>query len=906
MKGRKVSFVLACILMITSINICAQQNNQALYLYRNDGDFNAFFLNEVDSIVYSQYDLDSVMYDYDVVQEIHTTDSVYRILLQNIDSVGFVQPPVVFNEHVINIDDGLYDYLTDVKEMNLTFSKFIPQSMIPAVGDVLISEKYDDLYFNEGFAGKVSVVSNKDGYINISCDSIDDITDIYEKLIYVGELGENVNNVKSKVRDTWNLPVIPLEFSLDYKLPKIAGIDGKLYGALNADLKGKVIYDINKERQFLKLELYHDWYISAGMELELKKSYETDINKKNLSPSIPLPYCPFLKLQFKGAPFLKIEGNAEAYMKYVGEKHSYRYDLSYDSGMFKANNVRLRNNGNGDNSPHFESGFSINGSIYAGFDLQLYLGTVEYLKNKIYSAADFYVGPKLSGDISCDIASNELFEVYSAFKDSNVKFDILSMEMVVSGNADILGEKVFSKTFYHQEFDSPFTRKWYLFPEFEKPVVVKRNGNILVTCEPKRNLLFPVQLGFALYENDCQVDSSFVDLPYRLKSKWNNSAFTEVFKDFTYNSDYKCYPMIRLFDMDILAEPSEDVRFEIKFDNLKTDDIDYSGATLLAEIKGDFEALDMNSTRFGFDLWYEGCREEEIRHIYTQQSHGLICSKVDDLLAGLNYYYRPFVELSDTIIVGNKKSFKTKMPVEITKFEKSIGIYYPDNFTYNEDVYSFRYNGTVYMKAYNTNNVEDWGYVVVEPDGSWRHKGLAKYGRTNIADPSISTFSNNTSTYIEFIPYVKYANLNNVVYGEKVVFPVEYTEDVAVKFTRCEFVGTENNLSYNGKNYDFCSTFKFYFNAEGAYWLNVSTASEGSGWESWSMIPDTSMHPADGENIMTVNYYYNKSDVKGKYAVRLYVSDNKHGLNFKSDEYVILNYDGGCFNGCTFYKSNNE
>ena len=46
---------------------------------------------------YSKFDLDSVEHDVYVVQEIETADSIYRIPLAAIDSVGFVQPEVKFN-----------------------------------------------------------------------------------------------------------------------------------------------------------------------------------------------------------------------------------------------------------------------------------------------------------------------------------------------------------------------------------------------------------------------------------------------------------------------------------------------------------------------------------------------------------------------------------------------------------------------------------------------------------------------------------------------------------------------------------------------------------------------------------------------------------------------------------------
>lgn len=73
---------------------------EAFYIYRNDGEFNAFFRDEVDSIAYSDYDIDSIRHTNFVVQDVFTEDSIYRIPLAAIDSVGFVTRtlPISFYE----------------------------------------------------------------------------------------------------------------------------------------------------------------------------------------------------------------------------------------------------------------------------------------------------------------------------------------------------------------------------------------------------------------------------------------------------------------------------------------------------------------------------------------------------------------------------------------------------------------------------------------------------------------------------------------------------------------------------------------------------------------------------------------------------------------------------------------
>ena len=67
----------------------AQPIGDVFYIYRNDGQFNAFFRDEVQSIEYSYEDADGNRYDEIVTQIVNTADSVYRIPLAAIDSVAF-------------------------------------------------------------------------------------------------------------------------------------------------------------------------------------------------------------------------------------------------------------------------------------------------------------------------------------------------------------------------------------------------------------------------------------------------------------------------------------------------------------------------------------------------------------------------------------------------------------------------------------------------------------------------------------------------------------------------------------------------------------------------------------------------------------------------------------------------
>ena len=120
---------------------------QPFYVYRNDGVINAFFTNEVDSIVYSQLDLDSMFHHEYLVQEIYTRDSIYRIPLELIDSIGYITPETVYQPGVIVLEGEIRKYITSSDSLTILFSKEIPHELLPRIGDKLVTTEISDVFF---------------------------------------------------------------------------------------------------------------------------------------------------------------------------------------------------------------------------------------------------------------------------------------------------------------------------------------------------------------------------------------------------------------------------------------------------------------------------------------------------------------------------------------------------------------------------------------------------------------------------------------------------------------------------------------------------------------------------------------------------------------------------------------
>ena len=106
---------------LNSLQAQVIEEGEAFYIYRNDGDFDGFFYDQIQEMRYSKLDVDSVEQAEYVTYEVVTADSIYRIPLAAIDSIGFVQPDAILNENFIDLDvkqtrGSLYDgnpYLKD-------------------------------------------------------------------------------------------------------------------------------------------------------------------------------------------------------------------------------------------------------------------------------------------------------------------------------------------------------------------------------------------------------------------------------------------------------------------------------------------------------------------------------------------------------------------------------------------------------------------------------------------------------------------------------------------------------------------------------------------------------------------------------------------------------------------------
>ena len=159
----------------------SQEADNNMYVYLADGGFDAFLLSDVDSVTYSKTGTDGYEYDYYVVQEVWTVDSVYRFPLSEIDSVGLSTPPTIINSKVFPLTAAHVPYIISADTLNFTLTKNTPAYLRPAIGNIVAAEM-DCTAFPNGIIAKVLYIDETNTGYKYECEKAT-IDDIYDQIV---------------------------------------------------------------------------------------------------------------------------------------------------------------------------------------------------------------------------------------------------------------------------------------------------------------------------------------------------------------------------------------------------------------------------------------------------------------------------------------------------------------------------------------------------------------------------------------------------------------------------------------------------------------------------------------------------------------------------------------------------
>lgn len=194
-----IYIIVALLMPFVAQSAQAQQAEQdALYIFRNDGRFNAFFFGDIDHFEYSCIDTLGIEHDDYVVQEVYALDSVFRIPLSAIDSISFVTPETKYKADVIMADRSIVNYITASDSVSwIRLSSDVPSNLLPQKGDKWIL-RHVSPYTPDGFGGLVTAVTLSGASTTVTVEPMEP-DEVYEQAVIKTAVGsQSQSEAKSR------------------------------------------------------------------------------------------------------------------------------------------------------------------------------------------------------------------------------------------------------------------------------------------------------------------------------------------------------------------------------------------------------------------------------------------------------------------------------------------------------------------------------------------------------------------------------------------------------------------------------------------------------------------------------------------------------------------------------------
>lgn len=658
----------ASILPSFAQNVNEQSMGQrAVYVHRNDGEMTAVMTSTIKSMQCSKIDLDGMTHEDFVVQEIQTTDSLYRIPLEAIDSIYFQTPSNILKNGVVEITSSLMDYLVKVEELNLYLRNNIPGSILPKIGDKLVTPVMSEILPN-GFIGEVESVAEEGEFIIVRCNHLD-VPDVYDRFYYVVEgycpdERENVPSTKSVHNGVVHLEEIAFEETIDIGVDWSETENSKFgvgtsvgYGFTTTPTL-RYIYACDNGDWLMNLRIDFEHECSVNGSLYGGFKYDNDIKLAGID--IPLEVAPFIKVYAKAGPRVAIDGSlAFEFERTETYTSRFNYSLSSNSnvkrGLPQFGNIRHVDS---QGTTLIASG---NISFYVGAYLEVGVGLLKEDMAKVYGRADAGLELSLEADLGKSIdnapVSTDLYDNCGELAELNLNF-CYGVSAGASASIGDLGIGVsYGDMLKIQLFN------WGLFPEFSNTSYLKENDGKYLYTEIGKNLMAAVPVGFKVFDEDGELLHTIYSDTYYKSGNFENYRLPYSYNRF--NKHAYAYPVFKLFDQyEILASPRVDVINKL---TPSTDGNNFIGADMSVDLHGSLKAdsddadfSSLNGLATGF-LFGNSVELESLGNRINADADdkGMFSSNVEGLEYSTTYYYCAFLDNGEETYYGDTKSFTT-------------------------------------------------------------------------------------------------------------------------------------------------------------------------------------------------------------------------------------------------------
>lgn len=498
MKKSILTFVLC------TLSLCTF-SQEAFYIYRNDGDFNGFFYDEVQEMRYSKLALDSTEHEQYVTYEVVLADTIYRIPLATIDSIGFQQPEIKFNPKVKFIEkDGYspYIYLScfvtgwGVEKQTYHFRN-LPDNMVPQAGDVLIglsSDTHADLYRDGGsfscVVESVTLMDDEDDQgpfkmCEVEGRYVENLDEVFTRFVMVEQIGydKEGNQIMhrasarmpegfpqpkrvKKASDESEVTLIDFESTITRQwMPD--GASGSTSIELSADVgiqvKFRVAYNISWTRMMITIDNDVITKVKPSIAANISKGEEYRLGDIITYPrNIKLPIqCPIFELDPSPDIFLRFEGKMQAKfnLPQVRIGVGVHYGVDTDNLFPVSCGIHLVP----DDAPEpdesmldLSSEVSFDTYLQTGLKFGASLSTNSWIKKIFYGQIGLYLyaGPKIGGrvNITADMLNEKGATLYSSLAYAYLYSTALSLDLEAKATAAVFWKDPIEKKFFDKNW----------------------------------------------------------------------------------------------------------------------------------------------------------------------------------------------------------------------------------------------------------------------------------------------------------------------------------------------------------------------------------------------------------------------------------------------------------------------
>lgn len=566
-------FFLTMMFAVAAMAGMAQTIGEAFYIYRNDGQFNAFFRDEVDSIAYSNFDADSVFYDEVVMQVVYTADSIYRIPLASVDSVAFVQPETVYQPGVKVIEGEMRANIIGCEGLTLLFSGTTSDAVLPNIGDLLVSTTGDEK-LDRAFIGRVKQILAGNS-ITVVCEPAA-LTDAFET--YYGCV-RSTNKSKSKIKrrspedgvyqgdtifspgkqsiDIINTHNTSVSYNKDDQMS--FGIDNAhLTLSVTPVVRFNAFTIINRQEIYTQVSIFGDYTVEEELEMSGNFTFNTDFPFFKPKP-IPVPEA-LLDITFEAGVFGKGQANVSIEQHWTQQlKSTFVWNWSNRGNATLKNTKDLRLVSNTHTGK-----VAVNGNVGVGIYVQ---PGVAFIATSDLDIAE--AGLRAEWGISLEGTYVPYKRDEQAAKTSTDLYNqIKDREIAVYGYRGLAVQaKLFAWSVSHEipndVLPIPFNKKepWgslLSVPNFaETKLSITEDNDYFATTKVSGDVQ-SLDIGMALINKDDKNDAIY---SYSLSDyKGPKAEIYSTFTNISTDKHYVAYPLVNYMGMDMIAEPKGELQ----------------------------------------------------------------------------------------------------------------------------------------------------------------------------------------------------------------------------------------------------------------------------------------------------------------------------------------------------------